>query len=74
MILSTLDLSFNLIKSVPEALAHLPSLKTVFFVQNRISHISGLDKCLNLTSLELGSNRIRVSNHAFMRGFNVGLN
>lgn len=56
----TLDLSFNLIKTIPDALEHLPTLRVVYFVQNRISTISNLDKATDLTSLELGGNRIRV--------------
>ena len=38
-----LDLSFNNIRTIPDALQTLPSLKTVYFVQNRISKISGLE-------------------------------
>ena len=59
----TLDLSFNLIKNVPEELEkHLLSLKTVFFIQNKISHIANLSGlAATLRSLELGGNRIRVS-------------
>ncbi|KIK63124.1 hypothetical protein GYMLUDRAFT_72356 [Collybiopsis luxurians FD-317 M1] len=57
--LSVLDLSFNLAKSIPESLAQLTSLKTVYFVQNRISKITCLDKSTSLRSLELGGNRIR---------------
>ncbi|KAG5638904.1 hypothetical protein H0H81_008965 [Sphagnurus paluster] len=57
--LSILDLSFNLLKNVPEGLKPLTSLHTVYFVQNRISKINGLATCINLRSLELGGNRIR---------------
>ena len=59
---STLDLSFNLIKHIPEEIEkHLTSLKTIFFVQNRISHIANLSGlAANLRSLELGGNRLRV--------------
>ena len=57
---STLDLSFNLLRSIPDALAHLRSLETVYFVQNRISKITGLEASVSLTSLELGGNKIRV--------------
>ena len=39
----------------------MPLLKTIYFVQNKISKISGLDSLVNLTSLELGGNKIRVS-------------
>lgn len=59
--LRVLDLSFNLFKSVPDVLEHLPSLEIVYFVQNKISKITGLATAINLTSLELGGNRIRVS-------------
>jgi hypothetical protein len=57
---SSLDLSFNLLRSVPEHLEHLPLLSTIYFVQNRISKISGLESLVNLRSLELGGNKIRV--------------
>ncbi|EIW83980.1 L domain-like protein [Coniophora puteana RWD-64-598 SS2] len=58
--LSVLDLSFNLIRQVPDGLSSLSSLHTVFFVQNKISKISGLDSVgRTLRSLELGGNRIR---------------
>jgi Leucine-rich repeat (LRR) protein len=57
----TLDLSFNNLKSVPDTLHNLTSLDTVYFVQNRISKINGLDALgATLRSLELGGNRIRV--------------
>ena len=57
-----LDLSFNLLKSIPDALYHLTSLRTVYFVQNRISKITGLQGVgASLRSLELGGNRLRVS-------------
>lgn len=59
---SVLDLSFNLLKSVPETLVHLKLLDTVYFVQNRISRISGLESVgATLRSLELGGNKLRVS-------------
>lgn len=58
----TLDLSFNLLRMIPTGLRHLQKLKTVYFVQDRISVISGLDSLgATLTSLELGGNKIRVS-------------
>lgn len=58
---SVLDLSFNLLKAVPDTLHHLRSLKTVYFVQNRISSITGLLALgSTLRSLELGGNKIRV--------------
>ncbi|KAF8896287.1 protein phosphatase regulatory subunit [Infundibulicybe gibba] len=50
--LEVLDLSFNLLRAVPDRLGNLTSLHTIYFVQNRISSISNLD-------LELGGNKIR---------------
>ncbi|TFK72913.1 L domain-like protein [Pluteus cervinus] len=57
--LLVLDLSFNLLKSVPEGLDNLQALHTIYFVQNKISAISGLHASTTLRSLELGSNRLR---------------
>ena len=59
---SSLDLSYNLLKHVPEELeSHLTALKTIYFVQNKISHIRNLSGlAATLRSLELGGNRIRV--------------
>lgn len=57
---SVLDLSFNLLRAVPDRLGSLPSLDTIFFVQNKISKIAGLNHSVTLRSLELGGNRIRV--------------
>ncbi|ETW83079.1 hypothetical protein HETIRDRAFT_126398 [Heterobasidion irregulare TC 32-1] len=58
--LSVLDLSFNLLKAIPDTLEHLTALKTVYFVQNRISTISGLQGLgATLRSLELGGNKLR---------------
>lgn len=57
---SVLDLSFNLLRAVPDVLERLTSLRTVYFVQNRIAKISGLQSSVNLRSLELGGNKIRV--------------
>lgn len=57
-----LDLSFNLLKLIPDTLHHLTSLKTIYFVQNRISRISGLEGVgATLRSLELGGNKLRVN-------------
>lgn len=58
--ISTLDLSFNLLRSVPDCLEHLKSLNTIYFVQNKISKIASLNYSVALRSLELGGNRIRV--------------
>ncbi|KAK2462979.1 hypothetical protein APHAL10511_005031 [Amanita phalloides] len=57
--LQTLDLSFNLFKSVPERLEFMSKLETIYFVQNRISKITGLTSLVHLRSLELGGNKIR---------------
>jgi protein phosphatase 1 regulatory subunit 7 len=38
----------------------LKNLHHLYFVQNKISRIEGLDGLSNLTYLELGANRIRV--------------
>lgn len=59
--LRTLDLSFNVLRSVPEGLDAFPVLDTIYFVQNKISKISGFTSCTTLRSLELGGNKIRVS-------------
>ncbi|KAG8932183.1 hypothetical protein FRC01_000162 [Tulasnella sp. 417] len=59
--LTSLDLSFNLLRHVPEGIAQLPTLRTVYFVQNKITKISGLEfSGATLRSLELGGNRIRT--------------
>ncbi len=69
-VFSTLDLSFNLVKHIPEELeTHLTSLKTIFFVQNRISHIANLNGlAATLRSVELGGNRLRVRYKYFSHG------
>ncbi|OAV88266.1 hypothetical protein PTTG_08455 [Puccinia triticina 1-1 BBBD Race 1] len=57
--LKTLDFSFNLIRRI-ENLDPLRSLSTLYLIQNKISQIEALDHLSDtLTSLELGSNRIR---------------
>ncbi|ELU40787.1 leucine rich repeats (2 copies) domain-containing protein [Rhizoctonia solani AG-1 IA] len=59
--LKTLDLSFNLLRSVPHGLERHRYLHTIYFVQNKISKISGVSGLSgSLRSLELGGNRIRV--------------
>jgi len=52
-------LSYNKIKHI-KGVKHLSKLKELFFVQNGIGRIEELDGLVNLTSLELGANRIRV--------------
>lgn len=57
--MTTLDLSFNKIKHIKNV-SHLVKLTDLFFVQNKISRIEGLDGLTRLRNLELGANRIRV--------------
>ncbi|KZS92389.1 putative SDS22-protein phosphatase 1 regulatory subunit 7 [Sistotremastrum niveocremeum HHB9708] len=58
--LTSLDLSFNLLRSIPKGISTLTHLTTLYFVQNKISHIDGLGNLgATLTSLELGGNRLR---------------
>jgi hypothetical protein len=57
--LTTLDLSFNKIKHIKNV-SHLKKLTDLFFVQNKISRIEGLEGLTELRNLELGANRIRV--------------
>lgn len=56
----SLDLSFNKLKHIKN-ISHLVKLKELFFVQNRISKIEGLEGLTEIKNLELGANRIRVS-------------
>lgn len=56
----TLDLSFNLIKTI-ENLGCLTKVKKLFLVSNKISKIEGLQNLLQLEMIELGANKIRVS-------------
>lgn len=57
--LTSLDLSFNVIKHI-KRVGHLKKLRDIFFVQNKISKIEGLEELTELRNLELGGNRIRV--------------
>jgi hypothetical protein len=57
----SLDVSFNLLRAIPEVISCLSSLEVVYFIQNKITEISSLDGVpTTLKSLELGGNRIRV--------------
>ena len=60
IIFRTLDLSFNRIKSIT-GLDTLVNLDKLYFVQNKISVIENLTHQTEVTMLELGANRIRVS-------------
>ena len=55
-----LDMSFNYISQM-EHLESLTSLKKLFLIQNKIASITNLQPLVNLTMLELGSNKIRVN-------------
>lgn len=59
-IFRTLDLSFNLIKTI-ENLGCLTKVKKLFLVSNKVSKIEGLQNLLQLEMIELGANKIRVS-------------
>ncbi|KAG8969455.1 hypothetical protein FRC03_002731 [Tulasnella sp. 419] len=59
--LGVLDFSFNLLRSVPDTISNLQSLRTIYFVQNKITKIDHLHHFgATLRSLELGGNRIRT--------------
>lgn len=55
-----LDVSFNLLRKI-EGLERLTKLKKLFLLHNKITNISNLEHLTGLQMLELGSNRIRVS-------------
>lgn len=55
----SLDLSFNKIKHIKNV-SHMVGLTDLYFVQNKISKIEGLEGLSKLRNLELGANRIRV--------------
>ncbi|GAA98844.1 uncharacterized protein L969DRAFT_76596 [Mixia osmundae IAM 14324] len=59
--LTSLDLSFNLIREIPEGVfKDCKALSTVYFIQNKIGKIQHLEDLKpTLTSLELGGNRLR---------------
>lgn len=70
----TLDVSFNLLRAIPPVIATLPALRTVYFIQNKITRIEGLSAVgRTLRSLELGGNRIRVMSLYFIGRFLVSL-
>ncbi|RMZ91102.1 hypothetical protein DV736_g1661, partial [Chaetothyriales sp. CBS 134916] len=56
--LTTLDLSFNKIKTIKN-ISHMTSLKELYFVQNRISKIENLANLGSVRMIELAGNRIR---------------
>lgn len=57
--LTSLDLSFNDIKHIKN-ISTLVHLKDLYFIQNRIQTIEGLEELKELRNLELGANKIRV--------------
>jgi len=59
-LMTNLDLSFNNIRHIPPETLPLPSIKELYFVNNKVSEIStGVRGLTTLTLLELGSNRLR---------------
>lgn len=65
----SLDLSFNLLRRVPkDQLSGMESLGMLYFIQNKISMIEGLDNIASsLTSIEFGGNKLRVRTARFER-------
>ena len=59
MRLKSLDLSFNKIKHIKN-ICHLKELTDLYFVQNKIQRIEGLEGLSKIRNLELAANRIRV--------------
>lgn len=57
-LLRSLDLSFNKLKHIRN-IGHLKELQDLYFVQNKISKIEGLDGLQKIKILELAANRIR---------------
>ncbi|KAI9141174.1 hypothetical protein BKA69DRAFT_1109592 [Paraphysoderma sedebokerense] len=58
--LESLDLSFNKIKYIlPDVLVHLPFIRDLYFVANKISKIENLDGLDSLKNLEFGANRVK---------------
>lgn len=64
---SSLDLSFNLLRSVsplndpsPDSPHAYPHLTHLYLIQNKLSKIEGVKHRTGLTYLEFGGNRIRV--------------
>lgn len=55
-----LDVSFNRVTKIKN-LGSLVKLEKLFLCANKISVIEGLEELTNLTMLELGDNKIRVS-------------
>lgn len=49
-------------------MSHLVKLTDIYFVQNKISRIEGLEGLTKLRNLELGANRIRVGEYYLYLG------
>lgn len=71
---SSLDLSFNLLRSIAplddtssDSPYVYPKLDHLYLIQNKLSKIEGVRHRTNLTYLEYGGNRIRVSDILFAR-------
>ena len=65
----SLDLSFNLLRSIrelvddsPDSPFAYPHLDHLYLIQNKLSKIEGVRHRTGLDYLELGGNRIRVRN------------
>lgn len=59
---SSLDLSFNLLRKVPaDQIANMKRIKVLYFIQNKISRIQGLEAVAGtLESVEFGGNKLRT--------------
>lgn len=71
----SLDLSFNLLRKVPaDQLDTLKAIKILYFIQNKISHIDGLNGVADtLESVEFGGNKLRVGHKRFRRTNQVNM-
>lgn len=60
--LTSLDLSFNLLRKVPaDQIADMKSLRVLYFIQNKIAKIQGLEAVAGtLESVEFGGNKLRT--------------
>lgn len=54
-------------------MSHLVELTDIYFVQNKISRIEGLEGLTKLRNLELGANRIRVGDWSLQLDISSGL-
>lgn len=66
--LTTLDLSFNCIRSMAPVSTCCPLLEELYIAQNKLRKIEGLEGLTRLRVLDLGANRIRVSEAVMCAG------